>query len=124
MVIRDRDRLEKFGGVGISLDECTTEQDIERLWQVLLGKDGENLSVTIIDNAITQGKIAPVISDKLIRQSEYLKHPIFNCYHSETEMMRYIKRLENKDISLTHTMIHLGSCTMKLNAAAEMIPIS
>ena len=118
------DRLEKYGSVGISLDECTTEQDIERLWQVLLGKDGENLSVTTIDTAITQGKIAPVISDKLIRQSEYLQHPIFSRYHSETEMMRYIKRLENKDISLTHTMIPLGSCTMKLNAAAEMIPIS
>ena len=118
------DRLEKHGSVGISLDECTSENDIERLWQVLLGKDSKSISVAAIDCAITQGEIAPVIPDKLMRQSEYLQHPIFSRYHSETEMMRYIKRLENKDISLTHAMIPLGSCTMKLNAAAEMIPIS
>jgi glycine dehydrogenase len=118
------DRLQKHGSVGISLDECTTESDVERLWQVLLGKDSESISVAAIDTAITSGEIAPVIPDKLLRQSGYLQHPIFSRYHSETEMMRYIKRLENKDISLTHAMIPLGSCTMKLNAAAEMIPIS
>ncbi len=118
------DRLTDHGTVGVSLDECTTRLDIERLWQVLLGKNSKNLSVSTIDNAVTQGDITPVIPDKLIRQSEYLRHPIFSCYHSETEMMRYIKRLENKDISLANTMIPLGSCTMKLNAAAEMIPIS
>ena len=118
------DRLTDHGTVGVSLDECTTRLDIERLWQVLLGKNSKNLSVSTIDNAVTQGNITPVIPDKLIRQSEYLRHPIFSCYHSETEMMRYIKRLENKDISLANTMIPLGSCTMKLNAAAEMIPIS
>ncbi|MCH2357870.1 MAG: aminomethyl-transferring glycine dehydrogenase, partial [Pseudomonadales bacterium] len=73
---------------------------------------------------IISGAIAPVIPDNLLRRSNYLQHPIFNRYHSETEMMRYLKRLENKDISLTHAMIPLGSCTMKLNAAAEMIPIS
>jgi len=118
------DRLTDHGTVGVSLDECTTRLDVERLWQVLLGKNSKNLSVSTIDNAVTQGNITPVIPDKLIRQSEYLRHPIFSCYHSETEMMRYIKRLENKDISLANTMIPLGSCTMKLNAAAEMIPIS
>ena len=68
--------------------------------------------------------MAPAIPDTLLRRSDYLQHPIFNRYHSETEMMRYLKRLENKDISLTHAMIPLGSCTMKLNAATEMIPIS
>ena len=118
------DRLTDHGTVGISLDECTTRLDIERLWQVLLGKDSKKLSVSTIDGAITQKHIAPVIPDTLTRKSEYLRHPIFSYYHSETEMMRYIKRLENKDISLANTMIPLGSCTMKLNAAAEMIPIS
>ena len=118
------DRLKEHGTASISIDECTSEKDIDRLWQVLLANDSEKLSVSTIDAAITQGEIAPVIPDKLIRQSDYLQHPIFSRYHSETEMMRYIKRLENKDISLTHAMIPLGSCTMKLNAAAEMIPIS
>ena len=118
------DRLAEHGTVGISLDECTNEKDINRLWHVFLANDGEKLSVSTIDAAITQGKIAPIIPDKLVRHSDYLQHPIFSRYHSETEMMRYIKRLENKDISLTHAMIPLGSCTMKLNAAAEMIPIS
>jgi len=118
------DRLTDHGTIGVSLDECTTRLDIERLWQVLLGKDSKKLSISTIDGAITQGIIAPVIPVNLIRQSEYLRHPIFSYYHSETEMMRYIKRLENKDISLANTMIPLGSCTMKLNAAAEMIPIS
>lgn len=118
------DRLKEHGTASISLDECTSEKDIDRLWQVLLANDSAKLSVSTIDSAITQGEIAPVIPDELARQSDYLQHPIFSRYHSETEMMRYIKRLENKDISLTHAMIPLGSCTMKLNAAAEMIPIS
>ena len=118
------DRLKEHGTASISIDECTSEKDIDRLWQVLLANDSEKLSVSTIDAAITQGEIAPVISDLLIRQSDFLLHPIFSLYHSETEMMRYIKRVENKDISLTHAMIPLGSCTMKLNAAAEMIPIS
>ena len=61
---------------------------------------------------------------KLIRETEYMTHPIFNKYHTESEMMRYIKRLENKDLSLMHSMISLGSCTMKLNAATELIPVS
>ncbi|NKB34567.1 MAG: aminomethyl-transferring glycine dehydrogenase [Pseudomonadales bacterium] len=118
------DQLAEHRTVGISLDECTTEKDIERLWQVLLSKESEKLSASTIDSAISRGEIAPVIPDKLARLSAFLQHPVFSRYHSETEMMRYIKRLENKDISLTHAMIPLGSCTMKLNAAAEMIPIS
>ena len=59
-----------------------------------------------------------------VRESEILSHPVFNSYHSETSLMRYIKSLENKDLSLTQSMISLGSCTMKLNAASEMIPLS
>ncbi|MCV5976953.1 hypothetical protein OFO29_31930, partial [Escherichia coli] len=64
------------------------------------------------------------IPEALRRTSEYLTHPVFNTYHSETQMMRYLKQLENKDFSLTHGLIPLGSCTMKLNAAAEMIPVT
>ncbi|MFA0233482.1 hypothetical protein AB4491_31480, partial [Vibrio sp. 10N.261.45.A7] len=62
------------------------------------------------------------IPENCRRESEFLTHPVFNTHHSETQMMRYLKQLENKDFSLTHGMIPLGSCTMKLNAAAEMIP--
>ena len=118
------DRPDNHHTFGISFDECTTEQDIEKLWQVALGDKCQSLTVPAIDKAITSDEVAPIIPDKLLRQSNYLQHPLFNRYHSETEMMRYIKRLENKDISLTHAMIPLGSCTMKLNAAAEMIPLS
>ena len=64
------------------------------------------------------------IPASLQRTSAFLLHPVFNTYHSETEMMRYLKMLENKDLSLTHSMIALGSCTMKLNAATELIPVS
>ena len=60
----------------------------------------------------------------MIRKSAYLTHPVFNMHHSEHEMLRYIKRLENKDLSMVHSMISLGSCTMKLNATAEMIPVT
>lgn len=110
--------------VGISLDECTGVADIEQLWQVVLGDGLGKLSVASIDSAIASGEIKQGIPDSLQRSSPYLQHPHFNSYHSETEMLRYLKRLEDKDISLTHAMIPLGSCTMKLNATAEMIPIS
>ena len=80
--------------------------------------------VGLFDRAIVRGGLKPVIPAALRRQSAYLSHPVFNRYHSETEMMRYLKRLENKDISLTHGMIPLGSCTMKLNAATEMLPVT
>lgn len=118
------DRIVAHQTIGVSLDECTTEFDVENLWQVIIGTGADSLSVSAIDEDISGGKIPSVIPDKLLRNSPYLQHPVFNRFHSETEMMRYLKRLENKDISLTHAMIPLGSCTMKLNAAAEMIPIS
>jgi len=118
------DRLDPDGQIGISLDECTSTENLMQLWQVIIGNASEELSVKDFDTRIASGSMPPVIPDTLLRRSDYLQHPIFNRYHSETEMMRYLKRLENKDISLTHAMIPLGSCTMKLNAATEMIPIS
>ena len=113
---------ESVGEIGVSLDECTTPEDIESLWRILLGDGADSLSVAAIDADLPPG--APGIPPRLVRESEFLQHPNFNRYHSETEMMRYLKRLENRDVSLTHSMIPLGSCTMKLNAAAELMPVS
>ena len=104
--------------VGISLDETTTTSDLFSIIAVF-SNDNEPVSFEINhDNVLTN------ISTSLTRTSEYLTHPIFNTHHSETQMMRYIKMLENKDLSLNTSMISLGSCTMKLNAATEMIPLS
>lgn len=118
------DRAEQDKCIGISLDECSTSDDVETIWQIILGSEADKLSASDIDAQIVNGEKESIIPENLIRRSEYLQHPNFNNYHSETEMMRYLKRLEDKDISLTHAMIALGSCTMKLNAAAEMAPIS
>jgi len=118
------DRVVTHQTISVSLDECTDEQQVQLLWQVISGESKETLDVEALDQALLSGEIAAAIPDSLLRTSDYLSHQIFNRYHSETEMMRYLKRLENKDISLTHAMIPLGSCTMKLNAAAEMIPVT
>ena len=101
---------------GISLDETTSIADVRLLLQIFNG----DKPVDIALNA----DIAVRHSSFVIRHSSFLQHPVFNRYHSETEMLRYIKRLESRDLSLTASMIPLGSCTMKLNAAAEMFPIS
>ncbi len=101
--------------LGISLDETTSENDITEIWQVFKG--GKTVGFTV-------GELSAKTVDSGLRTSDFLKHPVFNSYHSETEMLRYIKRLESRDLSLTASMIPLGSCTMKLNAAAEMLPIS
>ncbi len=102
----------------LSLDETTSVNELNALLAVF---------------AAAAGKPAPTLNEANInaqtlaftpRQSAILSHPVFNTYHSETEMMRYIKRLENKDLSLTHSMIALGSCTMKLNAASELLPLT
>ncbi|EGR2702748.1 aminomethyl-transferring glycine dehydrogenase [Vibrio parahaemolyticus] len=107
------------GKLGISLDETTTIADVEALFAVF----GVKEDVAALSTEIAGNEFA-AIPEALRRTSEYLTHPVFNTYHSETQMMRYLKQLENKDFSLTHGMIPLGSCTMKLNAAAEMIPIT
>lgn len=108
--------------LGISLDETTTRKDVETLWRVLANDDSE-LSIDKLDEEIVSSGASGIPSG-LRRTSEFLTHPVFNSYHSETEMLRYLKSLENKDFSLTHGMIPLGSCTMKLNATAEMLPVT
>ncbi len=105
--------------VGISVDETTTLDDVADLAWVLTGHH-----VNVHERAKTLSTGADAIPLPLRRQDPILTHPAFNRYHSETEMMRYLKRLENKDYSLVHGMIPLGSCTMKLNAAAEMMPVT
>ena len=103
------------GTVTISLDETVMNQDLADLvtgFAKVKGKD------VVIANCSLG------IPPHMVRTSEFLTHPSFNSYHSESEMMRYLKSLENKDISLTHSMISLGSCTMKLNAATQMYPVS
>lgn len=107
--------------VGISLDETTVPDDIAALWEVVTGAT-PSFSVDDIDTELDSD--LPRVPGELARQSEYLTHEVFNSYHCETEMLRYLKRLENRDFSLVHGMIPLGSCTMKLNATTEMIPVT
>lgn len=112
----------KNGDVGISLDETTTAHDVAALFDVLLG-DEHGLSVAVLDEKVVTQSITGIPA-AYQRESNFLEHPTFTRYRSETEMLRYLKRLENKDLSLAHAMIPLGSCTMKLNATSEMIPVS
>lgn len=115
-------RFDADGTVGVSLDETTLRTDIDALFDVILGA-GHGLDVAALDaQIVSQGSQS--IPAALVRQDAILSHPTFNRYQSETEMMRYIKRLESKDLALNYSMISLGSCTMKLNAAVEMIPVS
>ncbi|MFQ5603091.1 MAG: aminomethyl-transferring glycine dehydrogenase [bacterium] len=108
--------------IGISLDETTQPEDIQKIVNIF-GK-AAGMHVQKIDFH-HHTEIADLhLPDKLMRNSDYLRHAVFNSSHSETNMMRYIKSLENKDLSLTRSMISLGSCTMKLNAATEMRPVS
>jgi glycine dehydrogenase len=99
--------------VGISLDENTTDSDVEKIIQIFTGKENNEYKSDF-----------DVIPDELLRTDSFMQQEVFHKYRSETEMMRYIKKLERKDISLTHSMIPLGSCTMKLNAATELFPIT
>src|ERR1051325_6277317 len=102
----------------ISFDETTTPQDIELLMSIFRGTNVRDFE----DDNIGSPPIR--IPQFAIRNSEYLTHPVFNTHDTETEMLRYLKKLESRDLSLTTSMIPLGSCTMKLNATAEMFPIS
>ncbi|WP_299188381.1 aminomethyl-transferring glycine dehydrogenase [uncultured Aquimarina sp.] len=104
--------------VSISLNEATTIVDINNIVSIFAKAAGkESIKITAIDTATS-------IPDFVKRNTEFLTNDVFNTYHSETELMRYIKKLERKDLSLNHSMIPLGSCTMKLNAASEMLPLS
>ena len=104
--------------VGVSFDETTTERDIEILMSIFRGTPVRDLA----DDDLGEPPIH--IPQSAIRSSQFLTHPVFNAHDTETEMLRYLKKLESRDLSLCHSMIPLGSCTMKLNATAEMFPIS
>ncbi len=104
--------------VGVSLDETTSVQDLATLLKVF--NSGRDLNFTVEE--LAQSAAQP--DEPFARTSSFLTHPVFNRYHSETEMLRYIRKLESRDLSLTSSMIPLGSCTMKLNATTEMFPIT
>src|SRR5690606_7519043 len=108
--------------VGISLDETTTVADVEKIVKVFAKISGK--SVNEVDLTPFLANLTPSFGEELTRSTPYLTHPVFNSYHSESEMLRYIKTLEAKDLSLCHSMIPLGSCTMKLNATTEMVPVT
>ena len=105
--------------IALSLDETTTRTDVERLWHVFNNADAP-FTVADIDSAA----MPDTFPAGLARKSAYLTHPVFNQYHSETEMLRYIRGLSDKDLALDRAMIPLGSCTMKLNATSEMLPVT
>ena len=107
--------------IGISLDETTTSADVEELQQIFAENRSEGTNHTSNLPLFLSSAFIPV---GLQRETPYLTHPIFNSYHSETEMLRYIRRLQTKDLSLVNAMIPLGSCTMKLNATTEMVPVT
>ncbi len=115
-------RRPQAGVLGISVNEKTTRAHLADLLHAFSGDDPAAIDLAALDLALADTTDA--IPSALQRNSEFLQHPVFNLYHSETEMLRYLKRLENKDLSLAHAMISLGSCTMKLNATTEMIPIT
>ncbi|MEG7359322.1 aminomethyl-transferring glycine dehydrogenase [Pseudomonas citronellolis] len=105
--------------LGVSLDETCGAETVATLFDIFLGA-GHGLSIAVLD----AGDLSDGIPGTLQRRSGYLGHPVFNRHHSETEMLRYLRQLEGKDLALNQAMIPLGSCTMKLNATSEMIPIT
>ncbi len=116
-------RLIEADKLGVSFDESKTTEDLEQLFEIFFGKN-HGFSIETIDAQILAAKCDSGIPKNNVRVSEYLTHDVFKLHQTETEMMRYLKRLENKDLSLVHAMIPLGSCTMKLNAASELMPVS
>ena len=111
---------ESAGRVGVSLDETVGPQDLDDLFAVFSAEGGPGFDAA----GLAPETEVPPLPPKLARETVFLDHPVFNSYHSETEMLRYIRRLESRDLSLTTSMIPLGSCTMKLNATAQMTPVS
>uniref|UniRef100_A0A7V2ZJF3 Glycine dehydrogenase (decarboxylating) n=1 Tax=Ignavibacterium album TaxID=591197 RepID=A0A7V2ZJF3_9BACT len=115
-------RYNKDNSIGISLSETTTFDDVVELTEVFAKAVSKSFEFRNLEEK--EYDAFNSFPSALKRKSDFLTHPVFNSYHSETEMMRYIKRLENKDLSLVHSMIPLGSCTMKLNAATEMLGVT
>ncbi|NGZ10361.1 MAG: aminomethyl-transferring glycine dehydrogenase [Nitrospira sp. LK70] len=107
------------GSIGISLDEVSSEEEVQRLLQIFVGHDQLPFRLSDLVASIDLSYSSP-----LVRTSKYLTHEVFHRYHSEHEMLRYLYRLQARDLSLVHSMIPLGSCTMKLNATAEMLPVT
>lgn len=108
--------------IGISLDETTSIQDVNTIIEILAtAANKQKVEIQASDIELAAKTSLP---EKFVRKTNFLEHKIFSQYHSETDMMRYLKKLENKDIALNRSMIPLGSCTMKLNAASELIPLS
>ena len=105
--------------LGISLDETTTRDDVEAIWRSVRRRRTRRSRVDDLDAAT-----GDALPRALARTSPFLTHPVFNRYHSETEMLRYLRRLADRDLALDRAMIPLGSCTMKLNATSEMIPVT
>jgi len=112
-------RVRQNGSICISLDETTTRADLELLWRIFGGDDATLPSVDALDASAPS-----LIPAELARTSAFMTHPVFNTHHSEHELLRYLRTLADKDLAMDRTMIPLGSCTMKLNATAEMIPIT
>lgn len=112
-------RRHEDDSLSVSLDETTEEGDVRRLWEVFVGH--QRLPLTIQELSHTVRTSYPA---NLARTTPYLTHEVFNRYHAEHELLRYLHRLQSRDLSLTHSMIPLGSCTMKLNATAEMLPVT
>ncbi|ROR13256.1 aminomethyl-transferring glycine dehydrogenase [Erwinia sp. JUb26] len=114
-------RTDILHAVGITLDETTRREEVAALFSILLGEEhGLDIDALDVQVSADSHSVAPA----MLREDAILTHPVFNRHHSETEMMRYMHSLERKDLALNQAMIPLGSCTMKLNAAAEMIPIT
>ncbi len=105
--------------IGISLNETVTVEDVEKIWSTFTGGRIADVSVDAIDQLIQSE-----IDEKMSRKTSFMQNVVFNTHHSETEILRYIHRLQNKDITLAHSMIPLGSCTMKLNATTELVPVA
>jgi glycine dehydrogenase len=110
------------GNIGISIDETCEAIEIYHIAECFAKASGK--SITLDEVEILANDQELTWPESLVRKSNFMTHPVFNNYHSEHEMLRYIKKLENKDLSLCHSMISLGSCTMKLNATTEMIPVT
>lgn len=115
--LRTQSQVDVDNIVGVSISENTTRADISKLYEVLTGLS--DLDIDMLDEEVESS-----IPEHLQRTSDFLTHPVFNSYQTEHEMLRYMKRLETKDLAMNHSMITLGSCTMKLNATTQMIPVT